>query len=297
MSAFHFIVNPLAGSGRAAQCFAAVEDKLQSLGISYDKSITTGPHQGDALARRAIEAGAQTIVAVGGDGTINEVAAGVYGHAGVKMGILPFGTGNDFARCLGIPFEPEGALAVLLHGFTRKMDGGLANELFFINIAGLGFDVEVLRATEKYKAKRNGMFPYMMGIFDALFHMRPIPMTIEVNGQSIREDAMIVLVGNGQYFGGGMRAVPTAIPHDGLFDVRIVRKVSLPRFLTLLPAFIKGKLTETCSYLICLQTDELRVSCNESCTLDLDGELLGETPVTFKLMPGAIEMICSETTV
>ncbi len=290
MSAFHFIVNPLAGSGRSAELFAVVEEKLKALGISYESTFTTAAHQGAELTREAIAAGAECVVAVGGDGTINEVAEGLFGHEGVKFGVMPFGSGNDFARCTGIPAEAEGALDVILGGFTRKLDIGRANDRFFVNVAGIGFDVDVLRATEKYKVKYNGMFPYLMGIFDALFHLRAMHMTIDVNGETIKQDALLVAIGNGQYFGGGMQALPHADPFDGLFDIRIVKKVSIPRFLMLLPRFVKGSLKDDCPLLLNLRSDKLRVSCAEECALDLDGELLSQTPAEFSLVPGALEL-------
>lgn len=291
MSAFHFIVNPLAGSGRTAECFAQVEKRLQELAVPYDKTFTTRAHQGTELTKAAIAAGATTIVAAGGDGTINEVAAGVYGSK-VRLGILPFGTGNDFARCIGLPSDPMAALEILLRGKTRRLDGGMANDRFFINVAGLGFDVDVLRATDKYKVKYNGMLPYLLGIFDALFHLRTLHMRIEQDGRTLNEEALLAAVGNGQYIGGGMLAVPSADPFDGVFDIRIIKKVSVLRFLSLLPGFVKGKLKESCPYVLSFKADSIRIECSEACTLDLDGELLSSTPADFTLLRAAIELLC-----
>lgn len=293
MSVYHFIVNPLAGSGRTATQFAMVEQKLRELGVEYRVSYTQRPHQGTELALSALEQGASCVIAAGGDGTINEVASAMCGKD-AAMGVLPFGTGNDFARAAKLSTEPMEALSVILDGYTRQMDAGQANGLCFANVAGIGFDVDVLRATEKYKVRYNGMLPYLLGIFHALTHLRTLHMSIDVNGEQIREDAMIVIIGNGQYFGGGMHAVPTSDLFDGLFDVRIVKKVGVLRFLSLLPRFVKGKLPESCPYVRSLRTNALKVSCLEECTLELDGELVSGTPANIVLLPGAIRLLVNK---
>ena len=111
------------------------------------------------LTRPAVEAGERCVIAVGGDGTVNEVAS-VLVNTGVVMGVLPFGTGNDLARVAGFPEDPEAAVDTLLAGRTRRMDAGMANDRFFLNVSGFGFDVDVLVNTERYKEKYNGMLPY-----------------------------------------------------------------------------------------------------------------------------------------
>lgn len=293
MTACHFIVNPLAGSGRTATQFAAVEKKLVELGVDYRVSYTQRPHHGTELALEALEAGASCVVAAGGDGTVNEVASAMCGKD-AAMGVLPFGTGNDFARAAQLSTEPFEALSVILGGYTRQMDVGMVNGLHFANVAGIGFDVDVLRATEKYKVKYNGMLPYLLGIFEAMTHLRTLHTTITANGESFREDALLIIIGNGQYFGGGMRAVPTGDIFDGLLDVRVIKKVSLPRFLSLLPKFVKGTLSEDCPYLRCFRTDALDVSCPEECTLELDGEMVSGTPASIRLQRGAINLLVNK---
>lgn len=292
MTRFYFIVNPVAGGGRALSAFENVRQALDEKGIDYEAVYTPGPFTATALAAQALQKGEACIVAVGGDGTMNEVAAALIG-TNATMGILPFGTGNDLARGLKMPTEPMAALAVLLGGRTRQMDAGRINARSFINVAGIGFDVDVLLATEKYKKRFHGMVPYMLGIFDALLHMRTLHMTIEANGETLHEDALLVSIGNNQYFGGGMRAVPTADPFDGLFDVYVVRKVSLFRFLTLLPSFVKGKHADNpCVHRF--RATDIRVSCPEDCMLDIDGEVTERTPARFTLLPASLKLLCGD---
>ena len=167
MDKLYFIVNPVSGSGRGRRDFARVEALLRERGAAYEAVYSEHPGHAVALARAAVEAGERCIIAVGGDGTVNEVAS-VLVNTGVVMGVLPFGTGNDLARVAGFPEDPEAAVDTLLAGRTRRMDAGMANDRFFLNVSGFGFDVDVLVNTERYKEKYNGMLPYMLGIIVAV---------------------------------------------------------------------------------------------------------------------------------
>ena len=240
MDKLYFIVNPISGSGRGRRDFARVEALLRERGAAYEAVYSEHPGHAVALARAAVEAGERCIIAVGGDGTVNEVAS-VLVNTGVVMGVLPFGTGNDLARVAGFPEDPEAAVDTLLAGRTRRMDAGMANDRFFLNVSGFGFDVDVLVNTERYKEKYNGMLPYLLGIVRTLSHLRRLHLTVTHDGVSESFTGVLVTVGNGQYFGGGMHAVPSADLYDGLFDVLVIKNLSLLRFISLLPCFIKGK--------------------------------------------------------
>lgn len=289
MDKLYFIVNPISGSGRGRRDFARVEALLRERGAAYEAVYTERPGHAVALAKAAADAGERCIVAVGGDGTVNEVASALV-NRGVVMGVLPFGTGNDLARVAGFPNDPEAAVDVLLSGHTRRMDAGMANDRFFLNVSGFGFDVDVLVNTEQYKEKYNGMLPYLLGIVRTLSHLRRMHITVEHDGITESFTSVLVSVGNGQYIGGGMHAVPTADLYDGLFDVIVVKDLSLLHFISLLPCFIKGKHMGN-PVVHHFRTAELTVTSEEPCVLNMDGELGSGTPVTFRLLPGALPML------
>ncbi len=284
-----FIVNSLAGGGRCGTCFAAVEEQLKSRGIPYEKFVTQYRRHAVELARSAYESGMRTIIAAGGDGTVNEVASVLCGTDAV-MGILPFGTGNDLSRPLNLPTEPQRALETLMARHVRRMDTGDANGCFFLNVAGFGFDVDVLMSTEKYKKHRKGMLPYLLGILDALAHLKSLPVKIHT-ADGVREmDAILVAVGNGTHFGGGMKALPQADAFDGMFDVCVVHKLPLLKFLFLLPRFIKGKhvgLKEVEYF----RTEELYAEGPESSVINVDGELYSHAPVRFTMHRQSLDVI------
>lgn len=289
MDRLYFIVNPISGSGRGRRDFARVEALLRARGAAYEAVYTEHPRHAIALTQAALAAGERCIVAVGGDGTVNEVAS-VLVNTGVTMGVLPFGTGNDLARVAGFPGDPEAAVEVLLAGYTRPMDAGMANDRFFLNVSGFGFDVDVLLNTERYKERFNGMLPYLLGIVRTLSHLKRMQVAVTHDGKRETFTSVLVVVGNGQYIGGGMRAVPPADLYDGLFDVLVIRNLCLLRFISLLPRFIKGKHMGH-PIVHHFRTAELQIASEPACILNLDGELGSSTPVTFRLLPGAIPML------
>jgi YegS/Rv2252/BmrU family lipid kinase len=285
----YFIVNPIAGGGKAAEMFNRVRQYLKEKRADFGYVMTGKAGQSTALADEAYENGERFIVAVGGDGTINEVASSLYNKDDVVMGVCPFGTGNDFARVLSMPTDPDEAAETLISGEAIPVDIGMADEKPFVNAGGLGFDVDVVINTEKYKRRFNGMIPYLLGVVKSLAHLRPKHVKLTADGEVIEEDAMILAVANGSHFGGGMAVAPEADATDGLFDVCLIQKMGLLKVLTVLPKFIKGRHIglKTVKY---FRAKEIKVECEES-PIQLDGELGRYAPVTFRVIPGALKMM------
>ena len=270
MDKLHFIVNPVAGGTRAIDKFGAVKGMLDDMRFPYTYEFTQCKGHGRELARAAAEHGEKYIIAVGGDGTW-----------------------NDMVKVLGIPTEPREALNVILADRPRAMDVGYVNDKFFVNVSGFGFDVDVLLKHEKYKKRFKGMLPYLFGIVDALTHLRTLHLTLHDGERVWKKDALIVSVGNGAYIGGGMKATPFADPFDGLFEVSVVSSISRAKFLRLLPSFIKGEHTglPEVEY---FRTKELYVECPEECLINYDGELGSGMPVRYKIIPGAVKMLVQQ---
>lgn len=284
----YFIVNPIAGGGAAEKNFDVVKLKLEDRGIDYDYIFTDRANQATALAEAAYEAGERYIVAVGGDGTINEVASALYKYKDAVMGFCPFGTGNDFARASGMPTDPAEAAAVIMDGKPRPTDIGMAGEKPFINIGGLGFDVDVVINTEKYKGRLHGMLPYLIGIMKSMFPLNRVPVRLVADGKVIEEKVLILSIANGTHFGGGMAVCPEANPFDGYFDVCVIKAVSLIKFLALLPLFLKGKHLGK-KPIMYFKAKEVAIEC-ERAPMQLDGELGEYAPAVYRILPGAIMM-------
>ena len=290
----YFIVNPVSGSGEGMRRFAIARGLLEKRNAEYGFCYSEYPGHAVKLAKQAIENGERNIVAVGGDGTLNEVASVVKDHKGVRLGLLPFGTGNDFARGIGLPEDEEGLVDALLSGNTRMVDAGAAGDGFFMNVAGFGFDVDVVRYTEKYKRKLNGMLPYMLGILKALIYLSKTEAEIETDsGESFSVTAILLSACNGTRFAGGINLAPQAEQSDGLLDICILKKVNMLRFLYLLPKYMKGKHLKYKDFMY-FKAKSIRVDTASNMPMECDGEIMGHTPAVFRVLENAIELMIGE---
>ena len=287
---YYFIVNPISGSGRGKREFEQARALLEAAGACYAFVSTQYHAHAKELARAALAAGERCIVAVGGDGTVNEVAS-VLAGTGAAMGILPFGTGNDFSQALQIPQDTAGAVAALLSAAPRRVDAARSNDAFFVNVSGFGFDVDVVRYTEKYKKRFNGMLPYLLGVMQSLLHLRPIPVRVEPEeGECFDTTALLFSACNGTQFAGGMHLAPLSDPADGLLDICILKGIGRIAFLQLLPRYIKGEHLGS-KHIVYFKARRVTAAAEAGLTLNLDGELGSATPVTFEALPGALTIL------
>lgn len=273
------IVNPAAGNGRSMNHCQAVCKRLQERGVVYELLQTDHPTHATQLAREAAERGAETVIAIGGDGTITETAAGLHGTQ-TALGIIPSGTGNDFIKTAGIPSDWEAALELILTKPARPVDTGVINDRFFINVCGTGFDVMTLDFAEKAKKYAKGLLPYLYGVLRAIVAFKPVQMHIEIGDGTVMDGKyMIFSIANGRYFGGGIPIAPLAAVTDGLLDVLIVEAV--PRWK--LPAYLfplmMGKLYK-CKISHRYLTNRCRIAC-AGMRMQLDGEIIPMDEAVF----------------
>lgn len=291
MAKLYFIVNPVSGSGEGMRRFLFVRGIMEQRGIEYGYCFSEYPGHAVKLAREAIDAGETRIVAVGGDGTLNEVASVVKDHKGIKLGVLPFGTGNDFAHGIGLPESNEELVDVLSSDISRPLDAGMAGGAFFINVSGYGFDVDVVRYTDKYKRKLNGMLPYLLGIFESLIHLSCAKTDIVTDdGRHYSADAIMLTACNGRRFAGGINCAPDAEYDDGLIDFCLIKKVSRLRFLYLLPKYMKGKHLKYKEF-IYFRAKSIQVTTDLPTRIECDGEPKGTTPAEFSVLHGVLDFI------
>lgn len=290
MDRMFFIVNPVAGSGKYNALFSECETILRERGIEYTVKKTEYKGHAVKIAEEAIKNGEKFIIAAGGDGTVNEISSVICQNPNVKLGILPFGTGNDLSGMMNLPSEPEAAIDLLLSGEAKYIDMGIANGTKFTNVCGIGFDVDVLINTERHKKGRKGMLPYFLGIVDSLFHRKKVHAKIKTDSIQYEGDIIISVAGNGKRFGGGMLVNPDAEVDDGLFDLCIVRWVSLFTFLRLLPLFIKGK-HKNKAPVTNIRTQSFTIETDSECIVELDGELIEKTPLTCSIIKNALRVV------
>ncbi len=300
-----FIVNPVSGGGRAGREWSAIEAWLPSTGISYQAFMTTRALEATEMAERAVRESRPVIVAVGGDGTLNEVVNGFF-HNGApipttsRLAMVPLGTGGDFRRTLKIPLDPKAAVQVLQSGVPRRLDagcvsytasGGTTAVRHFINIADAGIGGEVVRRVNK-GSKRLGGATFKVASLMALLAWKNKPMNVVIDGVAHDLKAMQVVVANCQYFGGGMRMAPTASPTDGVFDVILVGDAGKIETIRGIGTIQSGAhLDEHNPHYQFMYGKRISVTSPEEVRLDLDGEESGFLPALFEIQPGAIEFI------
>lgn len=283
------VVNPVSGKGKSREIAARAQDVLTARGIVSRVYETSCPGDGERAVRRALGDGCAAIACVGGDGTLGE-AVGALMETGIPLYILPGGTGNDFARAFGLPADPGEALAAQLSGEPVKIDCGTVNGRAFLNVAGSGFDVEVLRKTEELKAVYPGAKAYRKAVMQALVRYRCLEAELSCDGGApVRTRATIVEIANGQYIGGGMRVAPGARMDDGAFDVVAVGKVPRALIPLLLPLFILGAHVHLpIAKVVRARRVTLRAP---GMVIEADGRLEQMDEAAFELHPGALTMM------
>lgn len=282
---FVVIVNPTAGGGETVSICRRVCALLEERRIAYRIEETCADGHATQLAREAVKSGCSAIVGVGGDGTLSEIASGLTARA-VPLYFVPCGTGNDFARMLHLPSDPVAAMAAQLDGEDCRLDMGMVNGHGFLNVAGTGFDVEVLKEVTGYKHLGKGLLPYVMGLIAALRKFRSFKAELTLDtGEVLTEAFTIISFGNGRYFGGGMKVAPYADLQDGLMDVMIIRSMPVYVVPFLLPLFIGGwhaKLKFICRRYRCRKAT---LVC-PGMTFNLDGELTNMDTAEIQILPG-----------
>lgn len=283
-----FIVNPAAGNGYALKVESMILEARKAGEV--DQVVRTEyPGHAALLAAEAVRSGADTVVAVGGDGTAFEVACGLMGTR-VALGIIPAGTGNDFIKSAGIPRDPAQALEKVLHGSPRVVDVCQLNDRMFLNVCGAGFDVTVLDYTVEAKKRFKGIVPYLIGLVKGISHYRPVHVKVTVDGQLKEKDALICAVANGRFFGGGIPICPVADITDGKLNMVLVDHK--PRWMIpfYLPALMFGRVLKfrITEHILCEQVEIV----SPGMRLQADGEIMTMDKAMISILKGKLNLYC-----
>jgi len=273
LEGIHFIVNPAAGRGRAARWTERLRELLAADGRPHEIGLTDGPGHAvklAALAAREFE----TVVAVGGDGTVNEVVNGLRGTE-VALGIVPLGSGNDFIRMLGIPENAEAALRIVLEGRSRRVDLGIVNERLFVNSIGIGLDAAVGRTMNRTRWLP-GKLAYHYGILANIFFYRNRVIRWRADGEGGSVKSVLAAVMNGTTYGGGYRVAPRASCDDGLLDLVILGDYGVAGRVRHVPKLKTGRHLAL-PKLEYLQARRVRIESAHELPILVDGELLPDS--------------------
>lgn len=281
------LVNPASAHGRALKLLPRVERALDERRIPFRVERSRGIEHGVERALLAAEAGEVPVV-LSGDGLIGAVGGALAGSR-TPLGIVPGGRGNDLARVLGIPDDPEGAVDVLAAGHTRHIDVGEANGKRFLGIASAGFDAEANRLANETRLLRGNLVYAYAGI-RTLLGWKPARFTVQVGEERIRFTGYSVSAANSRAYGGGMMLAPNADLSDGEFDVVTVGETGKLRFLGNLPKVFKGTHLDEDEVRV-FRAARLELSASRPFAVYADGEHLTDLPASLRLLPRALEVV------
>lgn len=286
----HIIYNPIAGKGRSARFREAVENRLAETNAEYAFHETRGRRDAVKIAR-ALTRGASDyvdIVAMGGDGTLHEVLNGIDDPGRVRLGIIPCGSGNDFAAAAGIPQTAEGALDVLLSGEAKYTDYMECSGVRGINAIGTGIDVDILRRYNRMKVLK-GAAAYLASLVMSVLTYKPPCFSELSGGESVPHNAFIACAGNGRRIGGGIPICPEAVIDDGMLDLVIIdniRRAAIPRAFVKL---LKGRILSLPETNFKRQ-DQVTIRSDGPMPIQIDGEIYETLPFDVHLVTNKLRI-------
>jgi len=302
------IVNPAAGNGRAGRARPQIAERLRARLGGVAVHLTNSPGHATRIARELVESGVDLLIAVGGDGTISEVANGILQSdqplgPGIQLGILPVGTGGDLRRSLDIPADVDKAIEIIAHGRPFAMDtaracfvslDGSKVERCFLNVASFGLGGEVAASAKNRLSVLGGKPAFLWATLKgvATFRGRQVEIELDESGSPRRFFVSNVAVGNGRYHGGGMQPCPQAKMNDGLLDVTVIEYMNPLQVLRNIHVLYSDDLYRL-SKVHRLEARRLRARADQLTMVELDGEPIGYLPLEIKILPRRLNVLLS----
>lgn len=299
------VINPNAGGGRVAKEWPLLSNMLKDRGFSFEEVFTTHRYHAVELVIYSLKRGFRNFISVGGDGTLHEIVNGIFYQkevpvSEITMAVLPAGSANDWTRMYRIPKDYDKAIETVLEGRTVMQDvarveysqAGVRNSRYMVNVAGVGLDANIcLRCNASKDKGKSGDLAYVKAAFKALVSRTSTPTKVVVDGRNFFSGKMFSLAfGIGKYSGGGMMQVPDAVADDGLVNVMVARKVSKIKFLLLFKQLFKGtiyrirEVSHTTASRVC-------VISRKPDRVEIDGEVVGTTPMNLEVLPRALRVV------
>ena len=288
------VTNPTAGRGKAARLAPEVHRLLDEMGVDHTMMMSAGPEEPEKMARDAAGSGADVVVALGGDGLVGMVANGLLGTDSA-MAVVPGGNANDFSRALGLDHKrPLDAVRLLADPIFIEIDAVRVTTSnatqHYVGVAAVGFDSEVNETANSMATRLTGTAKYVAAIFRTLRSFVPADFVIEVDGRVHSVRAMMVPVGNGRSYGGGMRVCPGAQLSDGTVQICIVGEMGKFEFLCNFPKVFLGAHTNHPKVSM-LRGNSIQMSADRTTHVYGDGERIGELPASFQIVPKALRVV------
>jgi YegS/Rv2252/BmrU family lipid kinase len=302
------IINPNAGVGKCSKDWEKISGLLISHSIEYQAVFTKKRLHATELTRQYIEKGFRKFIAIGGDGTLNEVVNGILeqkkvASQDITIAVISVGTGNDWIRTFNIPLDYSHAIALIKKQDTFLQDAGRVTYMgsegqsltrYFINMAGLGFDGLVAQKTNADKDRGVGnALQYVKNIFLSLFAFKSVPTRIVTDGKEIQTKIFSIGVGIGKYNGGGMKQAPDAIPDDGLFAMTLIKDMTKWSVIANVRRLYDGSIGKH-KKVEMLKGSNIYIEPQVPVLLEADGESLGTSPFTFTIIPKSLRVVINK---
>ena len=304
----HVLLNPVAGGGRASKLWPKLlPDIKQKFGNDYSLHFTCCPNDATNSARKAITSGAKIIIAIGGDGTVQETVNGFFQdrkliNPSCDLGIVNCGTGSGLAQTLNLPTSPRQQLDLICHHSSCAIDvghityrdkNGRKLERFFVSECQMGIGGAVVAQVSAMHKHFGGTFAFGSVAITQTLSFKALQMTVRLdNNEKMNKKLIGVVIGNGIYCGGGMKLTPAAKPNDGQLDVLLIHDMNLLSRLWNFPKIYSGKHVDS-QYFASHQSRKISVDSQESVLVEADGELLGTVPCEIDVFPAALRVICN----
>ena len=285
------VLNPEAGHGRGRKIAPQLAKAFRAVGLRIEVLVTPGPSEAARLAAEAADDGYATVIAVGGDGTANEVANGLIGTT-TALALYPVGTGNDLARSLGYPRRLRDVPAFVAGARRRVIDVGELNGRVFVNSAGVGIDGVVAEGVRGSTRLVGPALGYFAGALGAIVAYRAMPMRITIDGESREGPHLVVIASNGRYFGGGMQPAPRSVLDDGWLDITVAGDLGRLETLGALVRLYRGTHVNGTT-IQGLRARSLAISLDRPAAIEVDGEIMRSADVAIRVRPGALAVLTS----
>jgi diacylglycerol kinase (ATP) len=301
---FIAIINANSGKGRGKKDWHLISSLLTEAGILFDFVFTEYKMHAYELIQEYAFKGFANFIAVGGDGTLNEMANGIMEQkylpiSEISLGVIPVGKGNDWCRSFGIPFDYAKSVRIIKEGFTVMQDVGKVYyyqddkkfHRYFVNVAGMGFDAAVAKKAniEKERGGNAGELAYFKHIFSCLMNYKSKLTKFMVDGSGLETQVFSMNVGIGRFNGGGMEQLPDADPSDGIFDINIIKKISVLQVLIQVRRLFDGTIKKM-PQVEQLKGTHIQIESESPVELEADGESLGHSPFEFELLPECLRV-------
>jgi len=286
-----FIINPVAGKAKGLKLIPIIKELFNDRSEEYVIEVTNAPGHAEIIAASYSRVCKCRIYSIGGDGTLNEVMNGMAGTDS-ELAIIPCGTGNDFIRSIIENWSLEDILYKTINGDAKNVDFAKVNSRYFINIASVGFDAEVVFNTRKFKRLPgvSGSLAYILGIIYTVFKYSGDQLKISIDGKKISKKLLLVAVANGRFYGGGMQPTPHADLCDGLLDVCLIDTINIFKILAFFPKLIKGT-HGSMKEVTFFKGRKIEIESDNDICINADGEIFRGKKIEFEIQKVGLSVI------